>query len=51
MSKLLSESIQVRTVDNVVRAYNVIFTKIKDPENLYPEIEMKPVEDVKNLLK
>uniref|UniRef100_A0A914EH67 Conserved oligomeric Golgi complex subunit 6 n=1 Tax=Acrobeloides nanus TaxID=290746 RepID=A0A914EH67_9BILA len=50
-STRIRESIQVRTMDNVIRAYNVILTKIKNPDNLYPEVNMKTVEEIKEILK
>jgi hypothetical protein len=44
------ETIQKRTFENVVSAYQIIFAKLQAPENLYANLEMKPVEEVSNAL-
>ncbi|KAE9555581.1 hypothetical protein FO519_001252 [Halicephalobus sp. NKZ332] len=50
-SARIRESIQKRTVENVVAAYSVIFGKISDPENGYPkDIGLKKIEEVKEAL-
>lgn len=41
-----SEQVEQRTIDNVLLAYNVILSKIKDPENLYPDMNLKSVDEV-----
>ncbi|XGW24576.1 hypothetical protein V3C99_006197 [Haemonchus contortus] len=45
------ESVQQRTVDNVVAAYSVIISKLEDPFNAYQNVAFKTVEQVKELLK
>ncbi|KAK6050877.1 hypothetical protein COOONC_11620 [Cooperia oncophora] len=45
------ESVQQRTVDNVVAAYSVIVSKLEDPFNAYENVAFKSVEQVKELLK
>ena len=48
-SARIRESVQKRTIENVVGAYSVIYSKIADPENSYPEtLGLKKVEDVKS---
>uniref|UniRef100_A0A7E4VW48 Conserved oligomeric Golgi complex subunit 6 n=1 Tax=Panagrellus redivivus TaxID=6233 RepID=A0A7E4VW48_PANRE len=45
------ESVQVRTFDNVVAAYSVIYAKVTDSTNGYPsETSLKPIDDVKAVL-
>lgn len=50
-SARIRESIQKRTIENVVGAYSVIYLKVTDPENGYPEnLGLKKVEDVQKEL-
>ncbi|KAK5966375.1 Component of oligomeric golgi complex 6 [Trichostrongylus colubriformis] len=45
------ESVQQRTVDNVVAAYSVVIKKLEDPFNAYQNVTFKSVEQVRELLK
>lgn len=50
-SARIRESIQTRTVENVVAAYSVIYNKVKDDANEYPkDLEIKTSEDVQEAL-
>uniref|UniRef100_A0A915AZF6 Conserved oligomeric Golgi complex subunit 6 n=4 Tax=Parascaris univalens TaxID=6257 RepID=A0A915AZF6_PARUN len=45
------DSIQKRTVENLIAAYNVIYQKLIDPFNKYPQLSLKTVEQIEELLK
>lgn len=40
------ESIQKRTFDNVLNAYQIIHNKLQSPDNLYTSLNLKPVAEV-----
>ncbi|VDN38807.1 unnamed protein product [Gongylonema pulchrum] len=42
----LSDLVRERTAENVVAAYGIIYNKVADPENKYPQLSMKTVEQV-----
>lgn len=46
-SARIRESVQVRTFENVLTAYTVIFNKLNDPKNEYTELKnLKLIEEV-----
>ncbi|CAD5228873.1 unnamed protein product [Bursaphelenchus okinawaensis] len=44
------ETVQKRTAEHIVTAYKIIHDKIVDPSNLYPDLGVKSVEEVSNIL-
>ncbi|VDN52166.1 unnamed protein product [Dracunculus medinensis] len=49
-SARIRESVQQRTIDDLIAAYNVIYNKIIDESNKYPPMHLKPIEQIKELL-
>uniref|UniRef100_A0A0N5AFU7 Conserved oligomeric Golgi complex subunit 6 n=1 Tax=Syphacia muris TaxID=451379 RepID=A0A0N5AFU7_9BILA len=45
------DAIQQRTVDNIIAAYSVIYQKLVEPANKYPDFPIKTVDQVEELLK
>ncbi|CAG9532892.1 unnamed protein product, partial [Cercopithifilaria johnstoni] len=50
-SARLRDTVRERTIENVVAAYKIIYDKIVDPNNKYPQLSIKTVEQVQELLK
>ncbi|KAM3728990.1 Conserved oligomeric Golgi complex subunit [Dirofilaria immitis] len=47
----LKDAVRERTIEAVVAAYRIIYNKVVDPSNKYPELSIKTVEQVQELLK
>lgn len=52
-SARIRESVQVRTLENVINAYAVMYSKLAAPENGYLDqlkaVSLKPVEEVRRI--
>uniref|UniRef100_A0A158Q7F7 Conserved oligomeric Golgi complex subunit 6 n=1 Tax=Elaeophora elaphi TaxID=1147741 RepID=A0A158Q7F7_9BILA len=50
-SARVRDAVREKTIENVVAAYRIIYNKVVDPSNKYPQLSIKTVEEVQELLK
>ncbi|EJD74707.1 hypothetical protein LOAG_18017 [Loa loa] len=50
-SARIRDTVRERTIETVLAAYRIIYNKLVDPSNKYPQLSIKTVEEVQELLK